>query len=102
MRGIVGGQPQQRQELPAERLELVFDPVSGHYRNGQGQFVSDDAANAYLRQIQAGAVDAYHRQDLQLKLMRGEIGMEEFVEKSGVLEKVLDKKITESWAEASE
>jgi hypothetical protein len=106
MREIFGGQSQeqrheQQQEQQPKFSNVVYDPIAGRYRNGDGQFLSDEVAAQLIQQIQRDTSDLTRQSELEMKFKRGEIDSATYIRESGVLDQVLDQREQQSWADAT-
>lgn len=103
-RSVFGKQTQDPPQ-PEQKLELIFDPLAKAYRDSSGRFVSDQVARNIIEKHEQDANAAYREsaleKDLQMKLLRGEITLAQAMDQSGVVERAIDRRETQSWAEAT-
>lgn len=111
MRQIFGVAPpateqQTQQTQPEEKpLELIYDPISRNYRDSKGRFVSDDVARNIIDRHEQEANQSYRElqleQEIKTKLLRGEISLTQAMDQSGVVERAIDRRTQQSWADAT-
>ena len=95
-------QTQIQQEQP---LELVYDPISRNYRDSKGRFVSDDVARNIIEGHEQEANESYRElqleQEIKTKLLRGEISLTQAMDEAHIVEKAIDRREQQSWADAT-
>ncbi|MFZ0977888.1 MAG: hypothetical protein WAN23_00680 [Candidatus Acidiferrales bacterium] len=102
MREIFGQTAEHDEPAKEVFTNVVYDPVSKRYRGPDGLFLTDEQARQMLAQTQTDGVEAARQADLELKFKRGEISAAQYIEASGVIDTIANKRVEQSWAAATQ